>query len=107
INNRSVIGGASGNHIIEWSPTGIIEMLPPSQWSVGAPRRMNNVGNAVSYGFNTRDGERAFLWTPSESWINLGSLGIGTSEAYGINDRDDVVGISYDSGVAQSWLWTR
>jgi probable HAF family extracellular repeat protein len=50
---------------------------------------------------------RAFRWTPGRGIQDIGTLGGDLSQAWGINDRGDVVGLSSDAtGASQAFLWT-
>jgi probable HAF family extracellular repeat protein len=57
---------------------------------------INNVGQVVGSSWISTNTYRAFLWTPGENMVNLGTLG-GYSWAYGINDWEQIVGKAHQS----------
>jgi probable HAF family extracellular repeat protein len=66
---------------------------------------VNELG-AVVGAANTAASVRAFLWTRSGGFRNLGSLpGDGASEAWGINRHNDVVGYSSGPDGIEAVIW--
>jgi probable HAF family extracellular repeat protein len=74
---------------------------------------LNNEGHVVGYS-NTPVGDRhAFLWTPTDLMVDLGTLGGSRSDAYALNEHGWVVGGSYHDPVLEkssegyhAFLWT-
>jgi probable HAF family extracellular repeat protein len=101
INNSEQIVGWTGvprqvssySHAFLWSAsTGMQDLgtLPTGNTSYALG--INNSGSIVGFSGTTL-GNRAFLWTPSGGMQDLGTLG-QDSDAYGINDSGQVVGIT-------------
>lgn len=68
----------------------------------GARPQAINDHNQVAVNFN----DRAYLWTLSGGLQDLGDLGGGKSEAWGINNLGQIVGESYiNSTTSHAFLW--
>jgi probable HAF family extracellular repeat protein len=81
-------------HGFSWTrTTGAIDLgLQPDSTGT-TPLQVNSVGQIVGFSiFST--GYRAFLWTPTGGFQDLGTLGGATSLALGINRSGQVVGAS-------------
>jgi probable HAF family extracellular repeat protein len=113
------IGGATAQHMVMWHRGVVIRSLPTlggAYWNT--PMDINNHGNVI--GFSDLPGDsvsnpnfNAFFWSDKPylcsgekitGTCNLGTLsGDSLSESLGINDQDQVVGVSYPSGHAFIW----
>ncbi len=84
-----------------WS-NGVLTDIGTLGGSVAESQDINNFGHIVGWSTNTDGLERAFLWR-NGVMENLGSISPDSyqSHAYGINDRDEVVG----SSEGTAWLW--
>jgi probable HAF family extracellular repeat protein len=74
---------------------------------------LNTRGDVVGYSLTPVGDRHAFVWTPTDLMIDLGTLGGSRSDAYAINDEGWVVGGSYADPVLQQraehyhpFLWT-
>jgi probable HAF family extracellular repeat protein len=113
INNSGEIVGVSGTtgnaafHAFLWNgSTGMQDLGTIGGESNG--RAINEHGHVAGYSDPTADTRHAFLWTPQEGMQDLGTLSGRThTEAYGINDGDEVVGTSYSigGGTVHAFLW--
>jgi probable HAF family extracellular repeat protein len=123
INDRGQVVGISGTcdqavgrftaaHAVLWEKGQVIDIgnLGEAHWNT--PTAINQRGDVA--GFASLPGSdpdapqlRAFLWTPRGGIRNLGTLpGDVYSEAHGINERRQVVGISCDAGGnCRAFLW--
>jgi probable HAF family extracellular repeat protein len=94
-----------GEHAFFWSPTvGMIDMglLHSGDLSSNA-NGLNNSGAVVGV-----SGGSGFFWTQSEGMQDIGNLGSDGTEAYGINNSNEVVGGSDldENGTEHAFLWT-
>ncbi|MGA9856166.1 MAG: hypothetical protein WBR29_12930 [Gammaproteobacteria bacterium] len=115
------IGGATAEHMVMWRNGKVVRELPTlggAYWNT--PMDINNRGNVVGFSDLPGDGPtggganfHAFYWsrkpfncsgTRITGTCDLGVLaGDFVSEALGVNDRGQVVGVSYPSGHAFIW----
>jgi len=105
----NAIGGASAKHMVLWQGKTVTSLptLGGNYWNT--PMDINENGTVT--GFSDLPGDspdspnfNAFLWTKSGGTINLGVLaGDSISEGLGINDENQVVGVSYPSSHAFIW----
>ncbi|HVC01491.1 MAG TPA: hypothetical protein VND80_04725 [Steroidobacteraceae bacterium] len=117
------IGGATAEHMVMWRHGRVVRQLPTlggAYWNT--PMDINNQGDVVGFSDQPGDGPtggqanfQAFFWsarsftcngkmTPRGSTCDLGTLsGDAVSEALAVNDRNQVVGVSYPSGHAFLW----
>lgn len=63
---------------------------------------INDAGKAVGYSTLAGGETRAFLWTVGGGMQNLGVLGAGNSQAFDINNNDNIVGVTTN----QAFRWT-
>lgn len=123
INNRGQVVGISGTcdqavgrftaaHAVIWEKGKVTELddLGAPWWNT--PMAINQRGDIAGFaGLPGDDPDnpllRAVLWTRRGGIRNLGTLpGDVTSEAHGINDRGQVVGVSCDAaGNCRAFLW--
>jgi probable HAF family extracellular repeat protein len=105
----NAIGGASAKHMVLWykNTTSSLPTLGGQYWNT--PMDVNDNGDAT--GFSDLPGDsvsspnfHAFIWTTSGGTIDLGTLAGDTiSEGLGINEKDQVVGVSFPSSHAFIW----
>ncbi len=115
------IGGATAEHMVMWRDGRVVRELPTlggAYWNT--PMDINNRGNVAGFSDLPGDGPtisganfHAFYWSRKPFNCNgnqitgtcdLGVLtGDAVSEALGVNDRGQVVGVSYPSGHAFIW----
>jgi len=122
--NGQVIGisgicqNAGGNqtaiHALLWQHGTVTNLGNLGGYAWNTPMALNNHGQIV--GFSDLPGDQhganpnfhAFLWTQSRGIQDLGTLpGDAISEALGINDQGQVVGVSYGAGFTnpRAFLW--
>ncbi len=129
INDAGQIAGVSGDFefpmpqdLVLWdgdTMTDLGLLLPPGEvgtFGVTArPLDMNDHGAIVGSAIIADCGEsscsftsHAFLWTQSDGMIDLGDLGLPTTEATGINDHGVVVGWGWGCGTRtyHAFVWT-
>lgn len=117
----AAVGGGTAEHMILWDHGVVARNLPTlggAFWNT--PMDINNRGNIVGFSDLPGDGPtlaqanfHAFFWSDRPYTCNgavvtgtcdLGTLaGDSVSEALGVNDRDQVVGVSFPSGHAFIW----
>ena len=103
------IGSATAAHAVLWDEDGIVEIpnLGGKEWNT--PTAINEHGDVA--GFSDHAGDQiteAFIWTRDKGLQGLGFLpGHGLSEAFGINERRQVVGLSCTAEVTdcRAFLW--
>lgn len=106
------VGAFSAKHAVLWENGKVINLgsLGGAGWNT--PLSINNRGEIV--GFSDLPGDvsngvltpnfHAFIWTKEQGMRDLGTLpGDSLSEATGINDRGQVVGVSFPSSHAFIW----
>ena len=105
----NAVGGASAEHMLLWE-NGTVASLPTlggQYWNT--PMDINDNGDVT--GFSDHEGDSVsspnfttFLWTKRSGTQDLGELpGDTISEGLGINDSDQIVGVSYPSGHGFVW----
>lgn len=115
------IGGGTAQHMVMWRHARIVQSLPTlggSYWNT--PMDINNLGNVVGFSDLPGDGPtfaqanfHAFFWSAGPYDCNgktiTGTCDLGTldpqglSEALGVNDWNQVVGVSFPVGHAFLW----
>jgi probable HAF family extracellular repeat protein len=96
------IGSATAAHAVLWENGTVVEIpnLGGDEWNT--PTAINEQGDVV--GFSDHAGDvitEAFIWSKTGGLQGLGFLdGHGFSEAFGINERRQVVGLSCTAEVA-------
>jgi len=125
INNRGQVVGISGEcdvavgrfsarHAVLWDHGNVtdLENLGGTTWHT--PTAINERGDVVGFSNPAAPGDllgdflvRAFLWTSQGGMQPLGRLpGDSTSQARGINSRQQVVGVSTSfEGISRAFLW--
>ena len=107
--------------IAGWTEVPGQQRLSPARWHRGssdleiiadvngAAAGINERGHIVGNFLNAANQFHAFLWTPEDGIIDLGTLGSGddASFAYDVNNKDEVVGTSFTTGGQHAFLWTR
>jgi probable HAF family extracellular repeat protein len=106
------VGAFSAKHALLWEDGKVINLgsLGGAGWNT--PVSINNKGEVA--GFSDLPGDvsggvlspnfHAFLWTKEHGMQDLGTLpGDSLSEATGINDKGQIVGVSYPSSHAFIW----
>ncbi|MEI7036243.1 hypothetical protein [Fulvimonas yonginensis] len=124
INNRGQVVGISGDcdqavgrftarHAVLWDKGGIVVLGDLGGVAWNTPVAINQHGDVVGFA-NVPGGatpgsvhEHAFLWTRRDGMRDLGTLpGDTHSQALGINDRGQVVGLSYGGTAGlRAFLW--
>lgn len=117
----AAIGGGTAQHMVMWRNARVVRSLPTlggAYWNT--PMDINNLGDVAGFADLPGDGPtfpqanfHAFFWSPRPYNCNgktiTGTCDIGTldpqgrSEALGVNDRDQVVGVSLPSLHAFVW----
>ncbi|HEX5716163.1 MAG TPA: hypothetical protein VF179_08390 [Thermoanaerobaculia bacterium] len=122
INNKGQVVGISGTcdqavgrhtaaHAVIWEKGRVTDIgnLGEPWWNT--PMAINQRGDVVGFAGAGGDADNpilhAFLWTRRDGVQDLGTLpGDATSEAHGINERGQVVGVSCDAaGSCRAFLW--
>jgi probable HAF family extracellular repeat protein len=108
INDAGLVVGASSSGAFIWNPvTNETQYIGTLGFTSSAAQAINNngwvVGELASVGNHS-----AFLWTPNDGMIDLGrAVGItGSNMAYGINDRNQIVGMYNTNGEWHIAVWT-
>jgi len=117
----AAVGGGTAEHMLVWKDGQVLSSLPTlggSYWNT--PMDINNRDDVVGFSDLPGDGPtiaeanfHAFFWSARPFACNgktvtgtcdLGTLDpAGVSEALGVNDRDQVVGVSFPIGHAFLW----
>jgi probable HAF family extracellular repeat protein len=117
----AAVGGGTAEHMVVWNHGQVVRVLPTlggAYWNT--PMDINNRGNVVGFSDLPDDGPtlgqanfHAFFWSAGTYYCNgkvitgtcdLGTLaGDSVSEALGVNDNNQVVGVSLPSGHAFIW----
>jgi probable HAF family extracellular repeat protein len=118
INNRGQVVGHSccalgEQHAFLWSAErGMIDLGQlggiGNEWEGSEAYGINEHGAVVGESSTSYSVQRhAFLWTERDGMVDLGTLGGSFSTAFGINNRNEVVGISeIANGSMHAFLWT-
>lgn len=123
INDRGQVVGISGTcdqavgrftaaHAVLWDKGRVIDLGNLGEMMWNTPTAINQKGEIVGFASLPSDDPdnpplRAFLWTRRDGIRNLGTLpGDVTSQANGINERGQVVGVSCNAaGGCRAFLW--
>lgn len=123
VNERGQVVGISGTcdqavgrftaaHAVLWDNNRVIDIGNLGGVTWNTPMAINERGDIVGFAGQPGDDPddpklRAFLWTRRGGIQNLGTLpGDATSEAHGINERRQVVGVSCDAGGnCRAFIW--
>jgi probable HAF family extracellular repeat protein len=104
----NAVGGASAQHMLLWQGNTVTNLgsLGGQYWNT--PMDINQVGDVTGFSDLPGDAQHlnfnAFLWTKAHGIQNLLTLpGDRISEGLGINDWDQVVGVSIPSGHGFIW----
>ncbi|HEV2212608.1 MAG TPA: hypothetical protein VGS99_04605, partial [Gammaproteobacteria bacterium] len=110
----NAVGRFSAIHAVMWDEGRVIDMgnIGGNAWNT--PMDMNDRGEAV--GFADLSGDptgnnptfHAFFWARGQAMVDLGTLpGDAISEALGINNRGEIVGLSFGAGFShpQAVIW--
>jgi len=107
----NAVGGASARNMLLWDKHKTINLgsLGGQYWNT--PMDINQVGNVT--GFSDLAGDsvdhpnfNAFFWSKKSGLLNLHTLpGDSIAEGLGINNLDQVVGVSYPS--AHGFIWQK
>jgi len=111
----TAVGGVSARHAVMWEKGKPIHLGNLGGIAWNTPMALNERGDVVGFSnFSQEDGAvfnaRAFLWTRGRGIQDLGTLpGDSISQALGINEQRQVVGISCTAGFAscRGFLWER
>jgi probable HAF family extracellular repeat protein len=111
---QNAVGNQSATHALLWQNGTVTNLgnLGGTAWNT--PMAINNQGQIV--GFSDLEGDQggqnpnfhAFLWTKERGIQDLGTLpGDAISEALGINEQGQVVGVSYGAGFTnpRAFIW--
>jgi probable HAF family extracellular repeat protein len=111
---QNAVGNQSAIHGVLWEHGNVTNLGNLGGYAWNTPMALNNHGQIV--GFSDLPGDQhganpnfhAFLWTQSHGIQDLGTLpGDAISEALGINDQGEVVGVSFGAGFTnpRAFLW--
>jgi probable HAF family extracellular repeat protein len=111
---QNAVGNQSAIHALLWQNGRVTNLGNLGGMAWNTPMAINNQGQVV--GFSDLAGDdngqnpnfQAFLWTRPGPMRNLGTLsGDAISEALGINQRSQVVGVSYGAGFTnpRAFIW--
>jgi len=111
---QNAVGNQTAIHALLWQHGTVTNLGNLGGYAWNTPMALNNHGQIV--GFSDLPGDQhganpnfhAFLWTQSRGIQDLGTLpGDAISEALGINDQGQVVGVSYGAGFTnpRAFLW--
>jgi probable HAF family extracellular repeat protein len=111
---QNAVGNQSATHALLWQNGTVIDLGNLGGVAWNTPMAINNQGQIV--GFSDLKGDQgganpnfhAFLWTKERGIKDLGTLpGDAISEALGINDQGQVVGVSYGAGFTnpRAFIW--
>jgi len=113
---QNAVGALSAKHAVLWQDGQATDLGNIGGHGWNTPTFINNQGQVV--GFANQSGDlingqlalkfHAFLWTKERGMRDLGTLsGDAISEALGINESGQVVGVSYGAGFShpRAFLW--
>ena len=113
---QNAVGAFSAKHAVLWQDGQPIDLGNIGGHGWNTPTFINNQGQVV--GFANESGDlvngqlaikfHAFLWTKERGMSDLGTLpGDALSEALGINEAGQIVGVSYGAGFShpRAFLW--
>jgi len=111
---QNAVGNQSATHALLWQNGTVTDLGNLGGMAWNTPMAINNQGQVV--GFSDLKGDQgganpnfhAFLWTKERGIKDLGTLpGDAISEALGINDQGEVVGVSYGAGFTnpRAFIW--
>lgn len=113
---QNAVGAFSAKHAVLWQDGQPIDLGNIGGHGWNTPTFINNKGQVV--GFANQSGDlvngqlavafHAFLWTKERGMVDLGTLpGDALSEALGINEAGQIVGVSYGAGFShpRAFLW--
>lgn len=111
---QNAVGNQSAIHALLWQNGTVTNLGNLGGYAWNTPMALNNHGQIV--GFSDLPGDQhganpnfhAFLWTQSHGIQDLGTLpGDAISEALGINDQGQIVGVSFGAGFTnpRAFLW--
>ena len=111
---QNAVGNQSATHALLWQNGTVTDLGNLGGMAWNTPMAINNQGQVV--GFSDLKGDQgganpnfhAFLWTKERGIKDLGTLpGDAISEALGINDQGQVVGVSYGAGFTnpRAFIW--
>ena len=111
---QNAVGNQSALHALLWQNGTVTNLGNLGGYAWHTPMALNNRGQIV--GFSDLPGDQnganpnfhAFLWTQSRGMQDLGTLpGDAISEALGINNQGQVVGLSYGAGFTnpRAFIW--
>ena len=113
---QNAVGAFSAKHAVLWQDGQPIDLGNIGGHGWNTPTFINNQGQVV--GFANESGDlvngqlaikfHAFLWTKERGMSDLGTLpGDTLSEALGINEAGQIVGVSYGAGFShpRAFLW--
>jgi probable HAF family extracellular repeat protein len=103
------IGGATAAHAVVWDGGVVTEIPNFGGKEFNTPTAINEHGDVAGFGNHVGDViTEAFIWSKDKGFQGLGFLdGHGFSEAFGINNRRQVVGLSCTAAVTdcRAFLW--
>ena len=105
------VGRLTAKHAVLWEKGRVIDLGNLGEFHWNTPTAINHHGDVAGFASLPSDPDnavlRAFLWTRRGGIQNLGTLpGDVSSQASGINDRGQVVGVSCDAAnVCRAFLW--
>lgn len=106
------VGRHTAKHAVLWQKGSVVDLgnLGAQWWNT--PTAINERGDVAGFAgdpaFPDGDYLHAFIWTKAEGMRPLGALpGHVHSEAYGINERRQIVGLSCDAdfGDCRAFIW--
>jgi len=95
---------------LRWSSSGASTVLPALERGDSRAMGINEAGDVAGWSIRKSGFARAVLWPVSGGIKDLGAL-VGSSQAFGLNDNNQVIGVGQVHGDGGSWpgralLWT-